>query len=35
MRAFGPALSSAPLLAALKPSRIRFFCGVELSWIAP
>jgi len=35
MRAFGPALSSSLKLAALKPSLIRFFSAVELSWMAP
>ncbi|MCY1440387.1 hypothetical protein D9M71_566600 [compost metagenome] len=34
-RAFGPALSSSFRVGALKPSLIRFFSAVELSWIAP
>ncbi|EGD07401.1 hypothetical protein XVE_4405, partial [Xanthomonas vesicatoria ATCC 35937] len=35
MRVVGPALSSSSGVAALNPSLIRFFCSVELSWIAP
>ena len=35
IRDAGPADTSSARVAAMKPSWIRFFSGVELSWIAP
>ena len=35
MRVVGPALTSSASVAGTKPSLIRFFSAVELSWIAP